>query len=221
MNELTFTLVTDGSSDDVLLPVLTWLLRVNGVTMALQPVWADLRRAYLPRRADLTARLRAALHLFPCDLLFVHRDAEREPRERRVAEIRRALDRLPVELRKPKAICVVPVRMQEAWLLFDEAAIKQAAGNRAFRGSLDLPPLKELEGVPDPKAVLHDRLRRASGLRGRRLRTFPVGQRARRVAELIADFSPLRALPAFQALETDVRTVVWEFGWAHGESAGQ
>jgi hypothetical protein len=117
MNELTFTLVTDGSSDDVLLPILTWLLRVNGVTMALQPVWADLRRAYLPRRADLTARLRAALHLFPCDLLFVHRDAEREPRERRVAEIRRALDRLPVELRKPKAICVVPVRMQEAWLL--------------------------------------------------------------------------------------------------------
>lgn len=214
MKELTFTLVTDGSSDDVLLPILTWLLRANGVTMALQPVWADLRRAYLPRRADLTDKLRAALHLFPCDLLFVHRDAEREPRERRVAEIQRALERLPADLLQPKAVCVVPVRMQEAWLLFDEVAIKQAAGNSAFRGNLDLPPLRELEDVPDPKTVLHDCLRRASGLRGRRLRAFPVGQRARRVAELIGDFSPLRALPAFRALEEDLQDVVSRSHWA-------
>jgi hypothetical protein len=215
MKELTFTLVTDGSSDVVLLPILTWLLRVNGVALALQPIWADLRRANLPPRANLSERLRVALDLFPCDLLFVHRDAERVPRNQRVAEIQRSLSRLPVELRKPKAICVVPVRMQEAWLLFDEAAIKQAAGNSAFRESLNLPPLRELEGVSDPKAVLHDCLRRASGLHGRRLRTFPVRQRARRVAELIEDFSPLRALPAFQALGTDVQTVVREFGWVH------
>ncbi len=214
MKELTFTLVTDGSSDDVLLPILTWLLRANGVTMALQPVWADLRRAYLPRRADLTDKLRAALHLFPCNLLFVHRDAEQEPRERRVAEIQRALGRLPADLPQPKAVCVVPVRMQEAWLLFDETAIKQAAGNSAFRGNLGLPPLKELEDVPDPKTVLHDCLRRASGLRGRRLRAFPVGQRARRVAELIDDFSPLRALPAFRALEEDLRDVLSQSHWA-------
>lgn len=87
MKELRFTLVTDGSSDVVLLPILTWLLRATGVVMALQPAWADTRRANLPRRASLTDRLRAALDLFPCNLLFVHRDAEREPCERRVAEI--------------------------------------------------------------------------------------------------------------------------------------
>lgn len=140
MKELAFTLVTDGSSDDVLLPILTWLLRANGVTMALQPVWADLRRAYLPRRATLSDKLSTALGLYPCDLLFVHRDAEREPRERRVDEIRRALVRLPPDLPQPKAVCVVPVRMQEAWLLFNETAIKHAAGNSAFRESLGLPP---------------------------------------------------------------------------------
>lgn len=111
MKELTFTLVTDGSSDVVLLPILTWLLRVNGVAMALQPIWADLRRANLLPRANLSERLRVALDLFPCDLLFVHRDAERVPCNQRVAEIQRSLSRLPVELRKPKAICVVPVRM--------------------------------------------------------------------------------------------------------------
>lgn len=124
------------------------------------------------------------------------------------------MERLPAELPRPKAVCVVPVRMQEAWLLFDETAIKHAAGNGAFRDSLDLPPLRELEAVPDPKAVLYDRLQRASGLHGRRLRAFPVGQRARRVAELIDDFSPLRALPAFCALEADVQRVVSQSHWA-------
>ncbi len=215
MKELTFTLVTDGSSDVVLLPMLTWLLRVNGVTMAMQPVWADTRQANLPRRAELTDRLRVALDLYPCDLLFVHRDAEREPRTQRVAEIQRAMERLPAATSLPQAVCVVPVRMQEAWLLlFDETAIKQAAGNRSFRDSLDLPPLRELEALPDPKTTLHDCLRRASNLRGRRLHMFPVAQRARRVAELIDDFSPLRALPAFSALERDVQDVVSKSHWA-------
>lgn len=213
MKELRFTLVTDGSSDVVLLPILTWLLRTSGVMLALQPVWADTRRANLPRRASLSDRLRVALDLFPSDLLFVHRDAEREPRERRMAEIQRAIERLPADLSQLKAVCVVPVRMQEAWLLFDETAIKHAAGNSAFRDSLDLPPIGQLEAVPDPKAVLYDSIRRASGLHGRRLRTFPVGQRAHRVAELIDDFSPLRALSAFRALEDDVQRVVSQSHW--------
>lgn len=213
MKELRFTLVTDGSSDVVLLPILTWLLRTSGVMLALQPVWADTRRVNLPPRASLRDRLSAALDLYPCDLLFVHRDAERKPRQQRMAEIQRAIEQLPAELAQPKAVCVVPVRMQEAWLLFDETAIKQAAGNSAFRGSLDLPPIRELEAVPDPKTVLHECLRRASGLHGRRLRTFPARQRAIRVAELIDDFSPLRVLPAFRALEDDVQRVVSQSRW--------
>lgn len=215
MKTLTFTLVTDGSSDAILSPILTWLLRVNGVTMAVRDQWADTRRVNLSRAPTLTDRLRVALDLYPCDLLCVHRDAEREPRERRVAEIQQALEYLPAERAKPQAVCVVPVRMTEAWLLFDEAAIKQAAGNRRSQEHLPLPPLKSLEEVPDPKAVLHECLRRASGLRGRRLDRFPVHQRVRRVAELIDDFSPLRALPAFQALEQDMQRIIAEAGWSN------
>lgn len=213
MKTLAFTLVTDGSSDAVLLPILTWLLRANGVTMALRGQWADTRRVTLPRVPTLTDRLRVALDLYPCDLLCVHRDAEGEPRERRVVEIQHALERLPAELRRPRAVCVVPVRMTEAWLLFSEAAIKQAAGNRHSQKNLHLPPLETLEEDPNPKQRLHDSLRCASGLRGRRLNQFPVHQRVHRVAELIDDFSPLRALPAFQALEQEIRRVVAEAGW--------
>ncbi|NWF81263.1 MAG: DUF4276 family protein [Chloroflexi bacterium] len=212
MKTLTFTLVTDGSSDTVLLHILTWLLRANGVTMAVRKQWADTRWVRL-QRSTLTDRLHTALNLYPCDLLCVHRDAEGEPRERRVIEIQHALERLPAELPRPHAVCVVPVRMTEAWLLFDEAAIKQAAGNRQSQENLHLPPLGTLEDEPDPKQRLHDSLKRASGLRGRRLNQFPVHQRVHRVAELIADFAPLRALPAFQALEQEVRRVVAEAGW--------
>jgi len=211
MRGITFTLVTDGSSDVVLLPILTWLLRKNGVALPLQGRWADTRRARLPQRVTLTERIRVALDLYPCDLLFVHRDAEREPRERRAAEIQEALYGLPPNSPQPTAVCVIPVRMQEAWLLFDDLAIKTAAGNRSFRENLDLPTLKDLESLADPKSVLYDCLRRASGLRGRRLRSFPVNQRARRVADLIEDFSPLRALSAFDSLEADVRKIVTRF----------
>ena len=48
MTELRYTFVTDGSSDAVLIPILTWLLRENGVEFAIQPAWADLTR--IPRR---------------------------------------------------------------------------------------------------------------------------------------------------------------------------
>ena len=101
-------------------------------------------------------------------------------------------------------ICIVPVRMQEAWLLFNEQAIREAAGNPNGTVDLALPRLLTVEAIPDPKTVLHDLLRVASELRGRRLKKFNPGGRARQVPEHIKDFSPLWALPAFQRLEADV-----------------
>ena len=77
----------------------------------------------------------------------------------------------------------------------------------------NLPSVNRLENLPDPKAELHERLKQASNLRGRRLKRFPVNQRARRVAEFINDFSPLRALSAFTALEKDVRQIIKQQGW--------
>jgi hypothetical protein len=100
--------------------------------------------------------------------------------------------------------------MTEAWLLIDEHSIRRAAGRPTGRTPLNLPPLPrlELEEEADPKAVLHQALRDASELRGRRLHELPVAQRVHRVAELTADYSVLRSLPAFQAFERDVRTAL-------------
>ena len=109
---------------------------------------------------------------------------------------------------KPPFICVIPVRMQEAWLLFDEVAIRWAAGNSHGRQALHLPKKQDIENLPDPKETLRQLLCKASGLTGRRLKKFHVSQGVHRVAEYIKDFSSLRELPAFSALEKEVREVV-------------
>lgn len=208
MNELSYTLTGDGPSDEALLPILSWLLAKHLPQTAIQPQWADLQR--LPQRPrGLRQRVTAALELYPADLLFIHRDAEREPPQNRVDEIRKKMD----SITKPiPYIPVVPVRMTEALLLFDEDAIRRAAGNPNGCVPLDLPSLREVEELPDPKETLRALLRKASGLSGRRLPDFHAP--ARRVAELIDDFSPLRAVPAFQRVEEAVEAFLRSRGLA-------
>ena len=217
---LRITLVADGSSDKALLPILVWLLRKHLGNIPIQPEFADLRHLPHPP-SELFERIDKSVELYPCDLLFVHRDAERESIEKRVSEIcesleRCAVDTLPVNevyesleqcvVRKLPVACVVPVRMQEAWLLIDESALRKAAGNPQGRRTLNVPDPRRLEDLPNPKQILHDLLRQASELSGRRLRRFvrDMGRHAHRVAEQIDDFSPLCELTAFQQVERQV-----------------
>ncbi len=207
MTFLTCTLLSDGSSDRALLPVLQWLLRQHS-QRDFQPQWADLRRLRRPPRL-LPQRIQVTLQLYPCDLLFVHRDAEGGDRAERVEEIRRCL----AELEDQTVVCVVPVRMQEAWFLFDEHALRRAAGNPGGRVPLTLPLFDRLESVPDPKGVLFDLLRVASDLRPGRQHRFDPAARLHRLAELIEVFSPLRRLSAFEALEEEVKAVLAGRDW--------
>jgi hypothetical protein len=103
--------------------------------------------------------------------------------------------------------------MQEAWLLFDELAIRTAADNPRGRMPLDLPLPERLEEIPNPKDMLWRSLLSASGLRPGRLRRFFPAPRIHRLAELIEDFSPLRRLSAFEALEDDLRATLAERSW--------
>ena len=127
--EINYTLLSDGSSDRALIPILSWLLRDLGVASAITAHWSDLRGIPRPPKT-LPERIRSAIELFPCQLLFIHRDAEREQPERRTIEIHEAVQQAFAKVAPiPKPIAVVPVRMQESWLLFTESAIRSAAGN--------------------------------------------------------------------------------------------
>jgi hypothetical protein len=202
---LTFTLLSDGSSDCVLVPVLRWALHQTGHVNAVNGTWAELRRLR-PVPTGLAARMMTAVQLYPCDLLFVHRDAEQSdagPRYDEIADARAEAERHGMRF---PVVCVVPVRMQEAWLLFDESAIRRAADNPSGSGRLQMHRGPDAERLPDPKQVLLDNLRAACGLRGRHLARFRQRERraVHRIAEYIDDFSPLRTLPAFQRLDADI-----------------
>lgn len=212
MSELRYTLLSDGSSDRALIPILTWLLQEHRVERAIQSEWADLWQ--LPRKPrGLVERIVKSVELYPCDLLFVHRDAERELPSVRVAEIRNAIENASQTGTIPPVVCVVPVRMQEAWLLFNEAAIRRAAGNPNGHQVLHLPEPNQIESIPDPKNELYKFLREASGLKGRRLSRLNPSRRAPQVSAFIEDFTPLRMLPAFNSFEAELRQMVREQGW--------
>jgi hypothetical protein len=195
---LACTLAGDGVSDRSLRTVLGWVLSQLSLSQ---------NRGFVVQVAapghNLRERLAKAIQHYPCDVLFVHRDAEKDPREKRVEEIREAASLVGVGACVP----VVPVRMTEAWLLIDEAAIRRAAGNPNGEAPLPLPRVANLETVADPKEVLRKCLIQASEKTGRRLRQLErdLPERVQRVAELITDFSPLRQLPAFHAFERDAR----------------
>jgi hypothetical protein len=208
MTHLRFALLADGTSDRRLLPILEWVLRQQLPTVAIIPEWADLGRLKRPP-TRLAERMAKAIELYPSDVLFVHRDAERASWSERAGEIRSAADALALSTTVP----VVPVRMTEAWLLLDEAAIRTAAGNPNGKSPLALPRPRSIEKLPDPKALLLDLLRAASELTGRRRKQFDAAAAGRRIVEQTTDFTRLRQLPAFCALEGDVRQVCHDRGW--------
>ena len=212
MKDLRYTLLSDGSSDSALIPVLTWLLQAHLVDCAIQHEWADLRRVPKSLKDTFSKRIKLAVELYPCELLFIHRDAEKEPRQKRVDEIRKAKEEAGESVSVP-TVCVVPVRMTEAWLLFDETALRKAAANPNGRQPLQLPDLTKLEDEPDPKQLLYKLLGEASELRNRRRRKLRVEELVHRVAEFIDDFASLRAMPAFKALEDELKQVIQEQGW--------
>ncbi|MBA3849476.1 MAG: hypothetical protein C0502_05700 [Opitutus sp.] len=196
--EIRFTLVGDGPFDCALLPIIRWALGQNTRVSGFYGEFADPRR--LPKLGEgLRMRLLTAVEFYPCNLLFVHRDAESQTREQRLQEIHEASRAL-----RSVHVPIIPIRMTEAWLLFAEDAIRRAAGNPNGTAALNLPPLNRVERRIDPKYDLRQALLGASMLSGRQLRKFDENAAAKRVAELITDFAPLRQLSAFRDFETDL-----------------
>lgn len=172
------------------------------------PFWADLSRLLKPPKLwDLEGRITAALGMSECDVLFVHRDAERITWGERKAEIEVAWERLIGRYTAQTLVCIVPVRMTEAWLMFDEQAIRKAARNPNGSMPIRLPSATRIDRLPDPKEELKTLLRIASGLRRRDLSRFADSQAVHLVAQYTNDFSFLRQLEAFRAFEEDLKSL--------------
>lgn len=213
---LSYTLLADGPTDAALLPILDWLLKTNGINGSIEGKWADLGRYPLQARQSLACKITMTVELYRSNLLFIHRDAERGPRyrdiersyEQRLQEIADAIELAGRGAAVAPNVCVIPVRMTEAWLLFDEDAIRKAAGNPNGTLPLSLPRLQDLETLPDPKNMLKSIIADASGLKGRRLKNFPFPDCVRQISRHTDTFAALRSLSAFRHLEHDIHAAV-------------
>jgi hypothetical protein len=198
MKRVTATLVTDGSSDRLLAPLIELLFSTH-TELAYQVNCAE---GLPPISSGLTVRIDSALELFPCDFLFVHRDAEGIDAMVRQQEIEM---NWKDSQQTATLICVVPVRMTEAWLVASEKPIRAAVGNPNGVEPLGLPATKNIETSPDPKFILFEALKAASGLNASRKRRFNPHPYRHRVSELTDDLEPLRKLSSFRHLEAQIQ----------------
>ncbi len=203
MDYLHFTLVSEGTTDESLVPILQWAVQEQDVLVA-EGYFA--RWDLLPKRpSTVVEKIIAGLSLQDCDLLFVHRDADSEDPTSRREEIERALfeARAAGKFSVP-AVPVIPIQETEAWLLLDENAIRRAANNPNGKNDLSLPARHQIEQITDAKAELKRVLRQATEHRGRRLKKFDPDSAKRRIVNHMSDFKLLRQLAAFRHLEADL-----------------
>lgn len=208
MSTRQFTLLSDGTSDRVLVPILQWMLMQHHPRCDWIGQCAELQGLRNPPKS-LSDRIKAAHEFFPSDLLFVHRDAERESPKSRREEIESAVatDSAISDLAWTP---VIPVRMTEAWLLISEEAIRSAAGNPNGRIALSLPAISSLERVPDPKATLESLLVTACELSGRRKKKFRFPVHRARVPNFVHDWTPLLVLPSAKAVFDEIEALKFE-----------
>lgn len=193
MDSVKITLLCDGSSDRVIIPIVEKLFDKHchsGLDFDLA--------TNLPNNAKtLPQRIQATLLLYPCDLLIIHRDAEGQSNNRRT-EIANAVAGL-----NQTYVIAMPIKMTEAWLLCDQQAIRHAAGNVHGNASLGIPPISKIETC-DAKIILFAALRAAADLGTHRLQKFNPEQRRHLVAEQLFDFTSLRRLSSFADFEHQV-----------------
>lgn len=200
-----FVLVCEGWSDAALVSHIQRLLVQCGC--------ANPRGTPFPWGSRIAEKIGKAVELAnDLDLLFVHRDANNIGAEKRYLEIKQAVENtLPLECRW---VAVVPVRMTEAWLLLDEAAIRRVVRKPNGKQPLGLPSPRHAERVSDPKDVLSKALLAAVATTGRRRRKFK--QEFPRLRRILLEDLPiggrLESLPSWRAFRDATQTAVADVG---------
>lgn len=202
--------VAEGSSDAPLADVVTTLFQARGVSVQLTRPDFSLLAERVPR--DVASRIAAGCKLMEgraVDLVVVHRDVDNVLSTDRRAEVQQALYAAGV---KAAIVPVLPIRMTEAWLLLDEAAIRTVAGNPHGRQPLTLPKPQEVERLADPKLRLRESLLAAADVRGRRRSRLDsrFDSHRRQLLERLDLHGPLTQLSGWVALVADIDATVAE-----------
>lgn len=200
---LRLSLLAEGSSDAVLLAPIGWMLARDPVVDGYVLSRIDFGQVAKPPRT-LKERIARAFEVDAPDILLVHRDADKAhlavAREQEIVDAAAGFG--------ARCVPVVPVLMSESWFLFDEAALRSAAGSTTRSTPLELPSIPNLEEERKPKQKLRISLRAASGPSGRRLRDFDCRAAYHRLSDRIDDFGPLLDVPSFARTADALREAV-------------
>jgi hypothetical protein len=159
-----------------------------------------------PPRKTVSAKLQVVKDLGGAyDLIVLHRDADREGRLPRLAEIDEAVRKVMPDV---PHVPVIPIRMTEAWLLLEEREIREVAGSPNGKVPLNLPKPKQVESIADPKSLLRATPALASGLSGRRLQQFNdrFSRHRAQLLERINPDGPIREVPSWCDFNADLAT---------------
>ena len=196
----------EGTSDNGLIPHIEAVAALGNQRVTVTA--PDLDRLRLSNCHSVPDKLRALRDFNDdYDLIVIHRDADRASPDERREEIEKAV---ASEWPDCPHIGVVPVRMLEAWLLLDEASIRQVAENPNGRMKLNLPKGAAVERVADPKKLLRDTLALASGYTGRRLDSFQkrFPRHRHKLLERLDPYGPVTRLPSWQAFINDLKVAL-------------
>ncbi|TAG70041.1 MAG: hypothetical protein EAZ26_06445, partial [Runella slithyformis] len=186
MERKKYLLISDGSSDKCLLPIIDFVLNAHFPNLVFEGQWADYKFLRKPPQS-LSEKISSGIDLYEPDWVFVHRDAEAvaNPLKKRSEEIQMAVEAAKYAS-KNIFIEIIPIKMMETWLLIDEMAIRKAANNPNGKVKIQLPAIRQLENLSQPKELLFDLLKQASGLpQGRKLNNLNVFKIRHFVAEYI------------------------------------
>ncbi len=197
-----FIFVGEGGTDLRLVPLIRVLCILCGAD-EVSGIAPDFRRLPFKPEKTVASQVGAALTLEPgADFVFVHRDADSRSAQHRYDEIEKAAAGVPVPL-----IPIVPIQETEAWLLLDEQAIRDVAGNPKGKVFLGLPKPSRVESTTSPKELLKSALAAASELSGRRLEKFQkeFGLHRSLLFDRIDVHGPITQLSAWDQLVRRIR----------------
>jgi hypothetical protein len=142
-------------------------------------------------------------------ILFIHADGAGDPERARAEQIAPGMRLIEQTFKGGACVPVVPVREIEAWALTDGDALRDAFETTLRDDHLGIVKRpRDVEKVPDPKKELRAAFSAVAGppRRRRRLEDFYT-----RIGERL-DLAKLAQIPAFAALERDLREALRRVG---------
>lgn len=219
MHYLGLALYAEGRTDDRFLsPVLQrlcgdicssdsrHLVEINDEVLILQHS-RGMSEAHLDERIlDAAMQARGAW-----SILFVHADADGDAVKARRERVQPGLDRLRKEFGQDgQGVAVIPIQETEAWALCDGDAIRSVFGSTLDDKALGLPvSVAAIERLADPKQCLEDAFRASRSAGRRRTQFRRASDTLSAIGEHVA-LQRLRQLPAFKALESELRCALRE-----------